>query len=87
MSTNPKRIPRTQADVDKAFSNGQMWGAEFMLHLVIWILKEKHDAPSEDLHTLADEINNLCDSIGKGYVSYPDIKRTLKSDYNLEVKI
>ncbi len=83
--TNPKKIPRTQADVDRAEKKGQIFGMEFAVTLVLWILLDKHDAPDEDVQTLNEEVKYLCDSIEKGYVSYPDIRRALKEEHDTEV--
>ena len=84
--TNPRRIPRTQADVDRAEEKGRLFGMEFMTNLTLWILLDKHDAPDEDVLQLRDEILYLCDSIEKGYVSYPDIRRALLEEHDIEVE-
>lgn len=84
-NTNPRKIPKTQADVDRAEAKGQLFGMEFMAVLTMWILIDKHDAPDEDVQQFNEEIKYLCDSIDKGYVSYPDICRALKAEHNLEV--
>lgn len=84
--TNPRRIPRTQADVDRAEEKGRPFGMEFMTNLTLWILLDKHDAPDEDVLQLRDEILYLCDSIEKGYVSYPDIRRGLLEEHDIKVE-
>lgn len=83
--TNPKRIPKTQADVDRAEEKGRVFGMEFMANLTLWVLIDKHDAPDEDVLQLRDEILYLCDSIDKGYVSYADIRRALREEHGTEV--
>lgn len=83
--TNPKRIPKTQADVDRAEEKGRVFGMEFMANLTLWVLIDKHDAPDEDVLQLRDEILYLCDSIDKGYVSYSDIRRALREEHGTEV--
>ena len=84
---NPKSIPRTQADVDRAFKDGTEFGLEFCLNLVLYVLKDKHDAPDEDIMQLRDEFMYVIDSVVKKYVSYNDIVRALKSDYDLAVRL
>ena len=81
---NPRRIPRTQADVDKAADMGRLEGVEFAITSLLWILVDKHDAPAEDIKTVHDEIEYLWDSIVKGYVSFQDIKKHLKDEYDWE---
>lgn len=83
--TNPNRIPCTQADVDRAEKRGQLFGMEFMASLMLWILLDRHNAPDEDVQQLNDEIKYLMDSIEKGYVSYPDIRRAMKEEHGTEV--
>ena len=83
--TNPRKIPRTQADVDRAEAKGQFFGMEFMAVLTMWILIDKHDAPDEDVQQFNEEIKYLLDSIDKGYVSYPDIRRALDEEHGTKV--
>ena len=84
---NPKKIPRTQADVDRARKEGMDFGLEFCLNLVLYVLKDKHDAPNEDIMQLRDEFMYVIDSVAKKYLSYSDIVKTLKGDYDLAVRL
>lgn len=84
---NPKKIQRTQADVDRAAEAGRDLGLEFALNLVLFVLKDKHDAPDEDILQLRDEFMYEVDSVAAGYLTYSDIKRTLKGDYDLSVNL
>ncbi len=84
---NPRTIPRTQADVDRAKKEGMDFGLEFCLNLVLYVLKDKHDAPNEDIMKLRDEFMYVIDSVAKKYLSYNDIVRALKSDYDLSVRL
>lgn len=85
-NTNPRKIPKTQADVDRAEKKGQLFGMEFITVLTMWILIDKHNAPDEDVQQFNEEIRYLCDSIEKGYVSYPDIRRALYEEHGMEVE-
>lgn len=82
---NPKRIPRTQADVDKAYNKGMLFGVEFAINMALFVLKDKHDALDEDLKQLKDEFMYVCESLEMGYLKYPDIKRVLSGDYDISV--
>lgn len=84
--TNPKRIPRTQADVDKAFMEGLNVGMEISIDIMMSVLLDKHGAKQEELDIYGAEINDLCDSINEGYVNYADIRNTLREDYNFKIK-
>lgn len=83
--TNPKRIPRTQADVDRAFMDGMNIGMEIAIDMFMTVLLDKHDAKQEDLDVFAAEVNDLCDSIDKGYINYVDLRNTLREDYHFKI--
>lgn len=84
---NPRRKPATQADVERAAKEGRDLGLEFALNLVLFVLKDKHDAPDEEILQLRDEFMYVVDSVAHKYLSYSDIVRTLKGDYDLAVHL
>ena len=84
---NPRRKPATQADVERAAKEGRDLGLEFALNLVLFVLKDKHDAPDDDILQLRDEFMYEIDSVANGYLTYTDIVRTLKGDYDLAVHL
>lgn len=84
---NPRNIPRTQADVEKAHQNGMLFGTEFALNIVLYVLKDKHEASDENIMQLRDEFVYQIDSISKGYLKYTDVKRALQTEYDLAVKL
>ena len=84
---NPRRVPMTLADVNRAEQRGREIGLEFALNIVLYVLKDKHDAPTEDILQLRDEFMYVIDSVAHKYLSYSDIVKTLKSDYDLSIKI
>lgn len=84
---NPRRIPRTQADVDKAHEDGQKFGVEFAINLVLYVLKDKHNGTDEEIRQLRDEFMDVVDSVARKYLSYADIKRCLKTEYDLTAEV
>lgn len=77
--TNPRRIPRTQADVDKAYSNGIVEGLNRGIDLMLYVLIDKHDAPMDDVQQLAGELNHAAQCVaGRDGVSG---KQTKHVDY------
>lgn len=76
--TNPRRIPRTQADVDKAYSNGVVEGLNRGIDLMLYVLIDKHDAPMDDLQQLASELNHAAACVVEGYITWADISQMLK---------
>jgi len=82
---NPRRVPCSLADVERAHTAGMDFGMEFALNITLYVLKDKHDAPSEDIMQLRDEFMYVIDSVAKGYLTYPDIRQALNDDYDLSV--
>lgn len=87
LRTNPNKIPKTQADVDRAFRHGLDFGVEFALNFILLVLKDKHNAPDEDVFQLRDEFMDLIDSYNKGYITYADVKHTLYGEHDFEVHL
>ena len=79
---NPRRKPASWADVEKARKEGELSGVEFAITTMLWVLADKHDAPPEDIFQLKSEVEYLWDSIGKGYVSFPEIRKHLSDEYD-----
>lgn len=82
---NPRKVPKTQADVDHALCEGRVQGAQIMLTCIIWLLCDKHGAPRDELKQFSGEIQYLLENIAAGNVSFPLVKKTLKEEHNWEV--
>lgn len=83
--TNPRRIPRTDADVERARAEGLRIGQEYATVIYLTVLYDKEFATSEIMQRVGREVNELADSIVKGYVTIADLKNTLKEEYGVEV--
>lgn len=81
--TNPRRIPATQADVERARING----VEMGLRLFIWALIDKHGVSTERIQQLTEDVNDAADSIAKGYIKWSDIEKMLSEDYDVVVRL
>lgn len=84
---NPRSIPRSLADVNKAHEQGMLFGSEFALNIVLYVLKDKHNASDEDIMQLRDEFMYQIDAISQGYLKYQDVQKILHSEYDLSVKL
>lgn len=76
--TNPRRIPRTQADVERAYNNGIVEGLNRGIDLMLYVLIDKHDAPMDDVQQLASELNHAAACVVEGYITWADISQMLK---------
>ena len=83
---NPRRIPRTQRDVDAAYDAGITEGLNRGIELMLYVLIDKHDAPMEDVQQLARELNHAAECVAEGYITWPDIRQMLK-EYDVEVEL
>ena len=84
--TNPRKIPRTQADVDRAYNDGTTDGLKRGIDLMLYVLIDKHDAPMEDLQQLAGELNHAAQCVAEGYISWADIRQMLK-EYDVTTEL
>ena len=83
---NPRRVPRTQKDVDAAFDRGVAEGLNRGIELMLYVLIDKHAAPMGDVQQLAAELNHAAECVAEGYVTWSDIRRILK-EYDVEVEL
>lgn len=81
--TNPKNIPRTQADVDKAFDKGIFLGLKEAEILLIWSLVEKHEH-EVDIVQVWNDILKVENEMAEGRLNLSDIRNTLKKEYGIQ---
>lgn len=81
---NPRRVPRTQKDVDAAFDRGVAEGLNRGIELMLYVLIDKRAAPMDDVQQLAAELNHAAECVAEGYVTWSDIRQMLK-EYEVEV--
>lgn len=81
---NPRRVPRTQKDVDAAYDRGITEGLHRGIELMLYVLIDKHAAPMDDVQQLARELNHAAGCVAEGYVTWADIRRMLR-EYEVEV--
>lgn len=82
---NPNRIPVSKADVERAKNQATSDAIRRILYLVLYILIDKHDAPKDDIHQLAAEVNYYADSISRGYITWKDVERVVRDEYEVEL--
>jgi hypothetical protein len=77
---NPKRIPVSQADVEKAKRDAQSVAINYTWAIFFTVMRDKEGYGKQRLRRLWDEVNELSDSITKGYVNVTDLMKTLKNE-------
>lgn len=83
---NPRRVPRTQEDVDAAFDRGIAEGLHRGIELMLYVLIDKHATPVDDVQQLAAELNHAAECVAEGYITWKDIRKMLR-EYDLEVEL
>ena len=83
---NPRRVPRTQQDVNAAYDAGIAEGLNRGIELMLYVLIDKHAAPMDDVQQLAAKLNHAAECVAEGYVTWPDIRQMLK-EYDIGVEL
>lgn len=77
---NPRRRPATLADVEKAKKQAQSEAVKYAWAIMFSVMRDKEGWGVVRLKRLWDEVEDLSDSIGKGYVSVQDLLETLEEE-------
>ena len=80
---NPNRLTYSYRDVQ----NARMEGAEFMFTMIVHVLKDKLEVGNDKLIKLGPHIDYFCDSIRKGFVKYPDLRKAQADEgYSVHIR-
>ena len=83
--TNPRRKPATQADVKKAKEQAQEDAVRLAWSIFFTVLRDKEGYALEDMRRIWAEINDLSDSIAKGYCTVSDLRTILREEAGAEI--
>ena len=78
--TNPNRIAVSQADLTKAKRQAQQEAVRYAWAIMFATLRDKFGWGEIRLQRLWGEVDNLSDSISKGYVKVADLMAMLKDE-------
>lgn len=82
--TNPRKIPRTQEDVDRAYTRGIEDGVSCSSAIFLTVMCDKYDF-GDKIAELWGEINKLSEEVREHRVSLPDLRRVLEDEYGVRV--
>ena len=80
---NPLKIPKTQADVDRAYERGKTEGAKSSIIIMMYAMKDKFGATDEELAEFFNAITYTVESINKGYITEKELQTVMKEDYDM----
>lgn len=83
---NPRRVPVSKADIDKAKRTAENEAIRFATSLVITVLRDKFGFGPTRLQRVWTGVEELADSVAKGYVTKADLERTLMEEANIRVR-
>lgn len=82
---NPRRIPATKADVEKAKRQAQDIAITSAWAIFFSVLRDKEGFGYKRLRRVWDGVNYLSDSISKEYVNIDDLVKELE-EYGITLK-
>lgn len=83
--TNPNRIPVSKADLKRAKEKATDESVDHAWAIFFSVLRDKENLSNEDLRRIWNGVEELSDSIGKGYVNVADLKNTLKEEAGIRL--
>lgn len=83
---NPRRRPATQADVQRAKQKGQEEAIKLAWSILFTVLRDKEGYDLEGLQRVWKEVDDLSDSIAKGYCTVTDLRDVLKQEIGANIQ-
>lgn len=83
---NPRNIPVNMADLERAKKQAFSEAIDTAWAIIFTVLRDKEGHGGEDLQRIWNGVNDLSDSIRKGYVNVPDMKNVLKQEEGCVLK-
>lgn len=80
---NPNKIPKTQADVDRSYALGVQDGTNNATVIIMSVLLDKFGA-ADYLPDIWKAIGKLSEEVAEGRVSIPDLRTTLREEYDYD---
>lgn len=84
MKINPRRRPKTEADVNRAWEQGVLDGVTNACAIFMTVLVDKFDG-GPYIPDVWREINKLSEEIKERRVSVADLRHTLLEEYGISV--
>ena len=83
---NPRRRPATQADVQRAKQKGREEAIKLAWSILFTVLRDKEGYDLEGLQRVWKEVDDLSDSIAKGYCTVTDLRDVLKQEIGADIE-
>lgn len=83
---NPRRIPATKADVEKAKKESADTAAAYAMAIIFTALTDKMGMDYEFVHQVYEHAIYVADSVSRKYVTIPQLIHTLREEYGIDIK-
>ena len=83
-TTNPRNIPKTQEDVDRAWEKGVLDGVSNASAMFLTVLVDKFQG-ADYVQPVWTEIVKLSEEVKERRVSIADLRTVLREEYGVEV--
>ena len=70
---------------DKNFRKGEIFGIEFSLHVMAWVLIEELQEDSEKVQDILNKMEDFCVDFGKGNITLKDMKEVLQDEHHVVI--
>lgn len=81
---NPNKIPKTQADCDRAWAEGVLAGVGNASAIFLTVLVDKFNG-ADHVMDVWNEITKLSEEVRERRVSVSDLRCVLREEYGIEV--
>lgn len=78
--TNPRKRPATVADVRRETAKAKDQAIQYAMAVFLFTMYDKEGWGRKRLRRVWDNVNDLSDSIAKGYVSIFDLTKALEDE-------
>ena len=85
--TNPKKIPATLYDVERARREGRYEGFNGLMSMFLWVASEDFNFNDSDLEKLQQRILFYCEEISAGRLKLADIISALKEEHDITIEL
>lgn len=84
--TNPRRRPASMADVERAKDKARTETVRTSRSVFFTVLRDKEGMSNEDLGRIFAEVEDLSDSVIRGYCSVSDLRDTLRREAGIVIE-
>ena len=75
-----------QSDVKKLKNDATNIGIRYAMVIFLYVMREKEGFGHKRLKRVYDEMNDVVDSINKGYINLNDLEQVLSLEYDLTIE-